>query len=367
MKFGRGAPESAGMKYRVMSLAGALALLSAACGRQGAPPGEAPARPVKLAPVVAQAPAKRFTASGRIQAAQRAELSFDRADVVQEIPVAQGQAVKAGDVIARLDTRNLENMEKARAARFEEARLQLERIQRLFERQAVAQVDLERARATCEAAEAEFLQVRKDLASSVLRAPFDGRIAALPADRFQLVQPKQTIAIMHDLSSYDIRTNLPETFILNVGRTTHAVAHARFDTAPDRAFPVRLKNFSTEASAETLTYAAAFTLPSPEGMVVLPGMSVALDLELEEPPDAGPGCWAPADALFSPDGRTSCVWRLDPDAMRVARCVVRTGELRDGHVRILEGLAPGDQVAVSGLHTLQDGDRIKPYGPAPVD
>ncbi|HMP75193.1 MAG TPA: efflux RND transporter periplasmic adaptor subunit [Kiritimatiellia bacterium] len=330
------------------------------CGRGAVEPPPPSARPVKLAVAETRAPGRTFTASGRIKAAQRAELSFDRADVLAELPVIQGQPVQAGDVLARLDTRNLELAEKARLAAFDEARTNRDRLQRLFERQAVARADLDRAQASFENAEASLLQVRKDLETSVLRAPFTGRVAATMADRFQLVQARQPIVVVQDLSRYEVEIQVPETFILQVGQSTGSQVTARFDQLPGLVLPVKLKDFTTEASPETLTYNAVFTMQAPEGSVLLPGMSVSIGIELQQAGPAG-ACWVPERALFSDDAQRTLVWRVDPATSRVAAQPVAIGQRRGGYAQVTDGLAAGDRVAVSGLHTLRDGDEVRAY------
>lgn len=352
------------MNQMVWCLMAAIALAMGAAGCGGEAPEATPpiSRPVKLGVAENRAPERLFSASGRIMAAQRAELSFERADSLVDLPVIQGQLVQEGDVLARLDTRNLEITEKARLASFNEARVTRDRLQRLFDRQAVAQADLDRAQAALENAEAGLRQIRKDLETSLLRAPFSGRIAAILADQFQLVQPRQTIMVIHDLSRYEVEVQLPETFILQVGQATSTSMTARFDQLPDRFFPVKLKDFTTEANPETLTYSVVFTLDAPEGATLLPGMSVSLDLvlQLDGPAEV---CWVPESALFSDDARRTLVWRVDPATSRVAQRTVLIGARRGGFAQVIEGLSPGDTVTVSGLHTLRDGDAVRMYAP----
>ncbi len=340
----------------------ALAAFVTACGPPAAPEAAVPPRPVKMAEATAHAPSITYSASGRIKARQRAELSFDRGDTLSDLPVTQGQEVREGEVLARLDSRNLALTEKARAARFDEAKRQVERMQRLFDRQAIAEADLERARTTFEASEAEWLQVRKDLEGSALRAPFSGRVAATLADRYQIVQAKQPIVVVHDLSSYEVEISIPETFILQVGKTTNIAMFARFEHLPGRRFPVTVKSFATEADPQTLTYRVVFSLPAPEDTVILPGMSAAIELTvpliLGESKTA---CWVPDAAVFSIDGKTSEVWLVDPAAMMVHRRAVKTGSSRGGLVQVVEGVKPGDWLAVSGLHSLEEGQAIRRF------
>jgi len=342
-------------------LLGVVVILSS-CKQEAEPPSEPEARPVKLVTASADPPAKLYFASGVIAAAQRAELSFERFDVLTDLPVSQGQKVSEGDMLAQIDTRNLEIQRQAARARFDEADAQHKRMQRLYERQAVALADLDRARAAFEVAQSELNRVQKELDQSVLRAPFAGLIAVTLVDRYQMVQARQPVLVLHDLSSFDMKIYLPETFILNVGRTTDVRATAAFDHLPGREFPVTFKNVSTEANPETLTYAVSFRLTAPEGQPILPGMSASIRIAVPGPlPGDAAACWIPVSAVFSTDGTTSAVWVVDPKEMRVRRSEVKTGTLREESIQILEGLSSGDQVAISGLHSLREGQRVRPY------
>ncbi len=333
----------------------------AGCGKRAEGPSELPARPVKMAKVSAQAPAITYSASGVTRAAKRAELSFERSDVLAELPVSQGQEVAQGAVLAALATGNLEILLKARQARFDEANLHYGRIQRLHERQAVSRADLDRAKAACEVAEADLLQVRRDMEQSVLLAPFSGRVAATLADRFQTVQAKQPVLVLQDISSFDIRINLPETFILSVGKTTHAEVFATFDQLPGKQFRLNVKEFATEADPRTLTYAVVFTLADPEGQPILPGMSANVQMVIPEGGKLQGKGWVPAASVFSEDGQTTQVWVVDQTTLQVRRAPVSIGAVRDEKVQILSGVEPGDTVAASGVHSLFEGARVKPY------
>ncbi len=86
-----------------------LTLVGAGCGKEPVREVAEPSRPVKT--IVVQRQEKVFDRSfpARVNPAGQAELSFSVSGKIAEIPVKSGQPVKAGDVLARLDTRDLEN------------------------------------------------------------------------------------------------------------------------------------------------------------------------------------------------------------------------------------------------------------------
>ncbi len=125
---------------------------------------------------------------GRAEAARGTRLAFERPGTVMAIDVAEGQAIVAGDTIARLDMRTLEAQRveqmaarRAAASEAELAKLTLERRAALQDRGFSSTQELDRARLTLEQLEARIAQIDAALVAidvnlnkSVLRAPYDG-------------------------------------------------------------------------------------------------------------------------------------------------------------------------------------------------
>jgi multidrug efflux pump subunit AcrA (membrane-fusion protein) len=136
---------------------------------------------------------------------------------------------------------------------------------------------------------------------------------------------------------------------------------ARFDHLPGQVFPLKIDEFSTEARPDTLTYGAVFTMEPPPGQAILSGMSVHLDLRVLGDMEPGGHGWIPEGAVVSGDAHSVHAWKVETESMRVQRTPVSVGASRGGALQVLEGLAPGDTIAVSGVHHLRDGQRVKPY------
>lgn len=330
----------------------------AGCGSDPVPASLPAARPVKMIMARAMPPAKIYSAAGVLQAVQRAELSFDRTDTLVELSVCQGQKVSKGEVLAKIDMHNLDIQRASVQARYDEAYVQHQRIQRLYRKAALAQADLDRAKATLETARAELMQVQRDMERSVLTAPFAGRVAATFAERYQAVPAGRPVLVLHDISRFDIRIHLPESFILDVDRTTDVRARAFFDHLPGQSFPARVREFSTEADPATLTYSVVLQMDALRGKNLLPGMAAGIQLSIHENP--GGGVWIPQEAVFSMDGQRSCVWRVNKQ-MRVKLETVQTGLVRQGEIQIVAGLSAGETVVVSGVHALREEMPVKPY------
>ena len=126
-------------------------LAFAGCGRRSSVSADA-IRPVKVA-VAADAASIRKDFAGMATPDDAVNLAFKLAGQVLDVPVAQGERVVRGALLAELDPRDVELQVSATRSAFEEARSQQQRMQRLLAHQAVS-------RQEAEAAQTRFAQAR---------------------------------------------------------------------------------------------------------------------------------------------------------------------------------------------------------------
>jgi multidrug efflux pump subunit AcrA (membrane-fusion protein) len=73
-----------------------------------------------------------------------------------------------------------------------------------------------------------------------------------------------------------------------------------------------------------------------------------------------PGFMIPVDATAIDEQSNAYVWRVDPDTMQVSRMRVELGAMSGEKIRILNGLEQGDRIAISGVHHLREGMKVRP-------
>jgi RND family efflux transporter MFP subunit len=180
-------------------------------------------------------------------------------------------------------------------------------------------------------------------------------------ENFQDVREKQPIVRLLVSSRIEMVVDLPETLI----SYAHGVDEVEviFDPFPDLAIPAKIKEIGSEASATTRTYPVTLIMEQPDGAAILPGM--AGKASPKDPPPApaeiaGSGLIVPDTALFTlPDGSTTYVWVLDPEAGIVHRRKVRTGNVTRFGSAVLDGLAPGEWIVTAGVHNLKEGQKVR--------
>ena len=352
---------------------------------------------VKVAPVAAQSkgasgPGAVLNASGYVTARRRATVSSKVTGKVLQVFVEEGQNVKQGQVMARLDDSQTRaelafaeaQVAAARksaaqdAARLHEAELNLERRQRLMKEQVVGRAEVDTAQADVDSlkariayaqeqinvAESQVRLRRRDLDDMVIRAPFSGVAISKDAQAGEMVSPvsagggftRTGIGTIVDMSSLEIEVDVNESFINRVRRDQKV--EAVLDAYPDWRIPAHV--ITTVPSADrqkaTVRVRIGFERLDPR---ILPDMGVKVSFLRDEDPEQAAAPVARVSvaksAIRTLDGRT-VVFVVRED--RVERRAVRAGLEQGNEVEVLSGLSAGERVVIEGPATLKDGDRI---------
>ena len=74
----------------------------------------------------------------------------------------------------------------------------------------------------------------------------------------------------------------------------------------------------------------------------------------------GEGIMVPVSAIFTSDAeKQNYVWVVDEKSGQISRRKVTTGDLSDTGIMINEGLNPGEWVAIAGVHSLREGQKVR--------
>ena len=219
--------------------------------------------------------------------------------------------------------------------------------------------DRNRYRAEVESYKAEVEAAADKLRYTTLEAPFEGMIVATYVDNFEYVRAKQTVLRMLDTSRVEMVVDIPEhiiTLIPNAAQIT-----VRLDIYPGRTFPAKIKEIGTEASLATRTYPVTLVMGQPGDVEILAGMSGEAKFVGASSSAAAPETIIiPVSALFSDkETQKSFVWVIDSPTGKVSRREVKVDKMADTGVRILEGLKPGEWIAVAGVHHLHEGETVE--------
>ncbi len=344
-----------------------LTFVAVGCG--GEPDEKKPvARPVKITTIGESSGGDWREYPGTIKAAQNAYLGFEVAGRIIARPVKEGEKVKKGTVLARLDDRDYVAQLDVAKANLRKAQTDYQRGQNIYKEDpgAISKQRIDLYRRTAEVAQAELQVAEKALQDTRLRAPFDGVMARKLVDDFANVNPKDPVLVFQDTSHLEIQINIPER---DMGRDrpqeTGAEITARLKpevvvtSIPNRAFPARVKEMTTTAEPETRTFQATLIFENPEDAGVFPGMTAKVRVKASRIPGFSDTIAVPVNAVTDDESGRPFVWLIDPSSMTVRRAPVQLGEMFGSDIEIRQGLSRGDMIATSGVQALREGMPVR--------
>jgi len=332
-------------------------------------------RPVKIMTLASGEAISKLRFPGKVRASQRVDLAFQVSGPLVELPVKEGQEVKKGDLLAQIDPKDFEtNLRKAKGqlakgkAAIERAQSEYDRILRIRKKDpgATSQTMLDRRREAVNKAKAEIKSLeatvdgaKDQLSYTYLKAPFSGVIAKRYVDNYEEVRVKQPIVSLQDISHIDILIDVPEILMATIKKGT-VTAFAEFAAAPGKQYELMRKELATEADPKTQTYRAVLTMPAPEGINILPGMTANVVAHAPMGESKGEHFDIPAIAVFADETGTSHVWVVDQDSMMVHKRKVATGNLTGtDSIQVLSGLKSAERIAITGVAQLREGMEVR--------
>jgi RND family efflux transporter MFP subunit len=325
---------------------------------------------VQTTPIVTAFPSQQFVvpnATGYVVAQRKAAISSKATGRLEWLGVAEGSRVKAGDVIARIDNRDViaqaqsaEAAARAAAALVRQAEVERRNAQIEYGRSDelvgkgfisrsaldTAKARLDRAQAAVASAQANLNAARANARNAEvavdyteIRAPFDGVILSKSANVGDLVTPfsnatdsKGAVVSMADMSTLEVEADVSESSLgkISVGQPAEIV----LDALPDARFRGRISRIvpTVDRAKATVMTKVKFDAIDPR---ILPEMSAKVSFLSQEvtAEQQKPLVAVNADAIVQRDGR-SVVFVV-----------------RDGHavaVPVTPGAKIGDATAISG-------------------
>ena len=276
-------------------------------------------------------------------------------------------SVPPGSVSAR-EVRQAELKAKAQAAVIEEVTAELAGVMAKINK-----VDLERIAVTATISSAQTELARKQLAleRTVIRAPLDGivlHLHAAPGKKRMLTSddPKSAnIVELYERGKLQARIDVPlsEASALRVGQPVTLTT----ELLPDTHFTGEVTRIAGEADLQRNTLQAKVRLREPDArlrpeMLVRaafhPGGGSTSATTVTSGSRQGLAIFAPQDALLERSLNSARAWVVEEGRARIRILKLGTDQ-REGHIQVMKGLRPGDQVVLPPFGDLKDNQRIR--------
>lgn len=320
---------------------------------EGAKKGGTPSHLVEVIEVTSRPLAHETQRTGTLAARNLVRLFNQEEGRIESLAAREGDEVKAGQVLVRLDHRLLSAELQKAVAKRREAEGNLARIRELSKRNVATQERLDSAETALSVAKAEESLIRTRLDYAEIRAPFDGIVTERLKEPGDVAARNTHLMTVIDPKALYTEVTVSELMLprLKVGGS----ADVRIDALGDGIYPARIGRIHPTIDPRTRQGVVEVELtPVPNGAAA--GQLCRVGLRTAEAPRRV----VPFAALRH-DRKGTYVFLVGGDgkaAMREVRAGLRIGEL----VEILDGLADGDKVVIRGFLDLSAGKAVTVAG-----
>lgn len=319
--------------------------------------------PVKLFVVGESDKAFSHEWAGEIKSLYETDLAFQTSGKVLYRKVKVGDHVCQGDVIAVLDSRDLEQTVRNTKAQEASARSQLrlaeknmQRFNALMNAGAVSEAtydqyvqQYEAAEATVEQAQAQAEQSTNQLGYSMLLADRDGVVTKMKLESGQVVSAGETVATLADENNLVIEASVPESDMKNIEIGNKLKANLWSDGKTP--YDAVICEVSPIADNETRTYKVKAQL---QGDLTKVRIGITAKSYMEK--ETNPAIYIPVAAIIEQPSNGKGVWLVKDGKVHFLK--IELGQLIKEQVEVLSGLSLGEKIVAAGVQQLHEGQLV---------
>lgn len=295
---------------------------------------------------------------GSMEAVHGVVISADLPGTVSKINFQSGQAVKEGDVIVELDTRQERAQLAALEAQRDLAKINFGRTQKLVDEGVLSRQEYDTSVASQKQTEANVGEIRATIDRKTIRAPFSGILGIRKVNLGQYLAAGNPIVQLQQLNPIYVDFGVPQQSGTQVKVGGNVTVTAQ-DLA-GKEFTGRVTALDAVIDEATRNYQVQATLANPQGKLK-PGMFVQVAMHYGTPRDA---VTLPASAInYAPYGDSVFIITdlKDPKGNSyrgVRQQFVKIDGSRGDQVAVVSGVKPGDEVVSSGVFKLRNGAAV---------
>lgn len=324
------------------------ALVLTGCHQPAEPPTARtlPAAAVRVQPVEAKSRVATEEVVGTVRAKLRATLEAKISGRIEQMLVVAGQSVKAGELLARLDAREIQaRLDQAKAVLDQTAK-DLQRFASLLQQQTVTQQEYDVVESRYRVAKAGLTEAETLLGYAKVEAPFAGVISRKLADQGDLATPGRPLLELEDPTMLQFETDISEALIGRIEMGARLPVHVSNLAS---YVPGVVSEIAPVADPNSRTFRIKLDLPPTAGLRLGQFGRVAVPVAETTAPRL------PVSAVVL-RGQMEIVFVVTNQIAQLR--LVKTGKRLGDEIEILSGIHPGETVVVEGAGTLLDGQPV---------
>jgi membrane fusion protein (multidrug efflux system) len=303
-----------------------------------------------------------ISAIGSVAAVQGVTVSADLSGTVDRVAFDSGRAVRQGDVLVELDTRQERAQLAAAEAQRDLARTNFDRMQGLLKDNVISRAEFDRATADDKETAARVGEIRAAIQRKRITAPFSGMLGIRQVNVGQYLSSGEPIVQLHSLNPIYVNFDVPQqaTSEMRIGRTVRITSAEASGDGASVEHEGRITALDSVVNSETRNIQVQATLANPDGRL-RPGMFVQVEVVLGS---GQPLIALPATAIsYAPYGDSVFVvanvkGENGQSYRGVRQQFVKLGGARGDQVAVVSGVSQGEEIVSSGVFKLRNGAAV---------
>jgi len=288
-------------------------------------------------------------AIGTTRANEQVLITSKYADIIEEILFSDGQLVKEGDVLVRLNSEEEEAKVKELEANLAESMAQYNRYQDLLKQKAMAKSQVDQKEAQAKAIAAQLLSARTRLNALTITAPFDGLLGFREYSVGAYLNAGTKITTIDDIHLVKVDFTIPEKYLTSL--ESGQVIHAKSTAYQSTEFVGKVVSVDSRVDPRTRTLRVRAEIPN-ENYKLRPGMLLQIQVER----NVDDVLQVPESAIIPIEDK-HYVYSIENDI--ATRKTVTIGRRQPGVVEVLSGIDIGEEIVIEGALKLRDGRSVK--------
>ncbi len=293
-------------------------------------------------------------AIGTARANEQVFITSKYADLIELIFFNDGQLVKQGDVLVRLN--NQEELAKVSelTANLSESMAQLQRFQELLSSKATSKSLVDQQEAQTKVIAAQLQSARTKLNDLSIKAPFDGVLGFREVSLGAYINAGDVITSLDDLSLIKVDFTLPERFLPTIKRGQSVIALS--SAYKNQQFLGKISSIDTRINPVTRTLKVRVEIPN-KSLALRPGML----LNIEVVRQVETLLQLPESAIIPIENKhfVFTINNKNPQEPTAVRKSITIGRRLPGVVEVLAGVNQQELIVIEGALKLRDGARVK--------
>lgn len=288
---------------------------------------------------------------GRLSTTTEMKLSFKTGGIVKQLNVREGEAVKRGEILARLDLSEIQAQAIQADIGLEKAQRDQTRAGNLYRDSVVTLEQYQNAESAFELAKAQKRIADFNLEYSQIRAPSDGKILKLFVESSEIIAPGfPAIVFASTENDWVVRVSVTDKDIVKLALGNSA--SVSMDPFPGTVFKAIVNELGTVADPVTGTYEAELIIMNPR-KEFRTGYISRVDIY---PRQLLNSLVVPIEALLDASDKTAHVYMYEDGLAKKRR--IRTGTILKNRVVVLDGISEGELIITEGAKYLSGNKQV---------